>query len=191
MKLITWFFSFIAVLGAEAWFLQPNKPWTFEWEPLLLLIASIGIFLSIERGLFKHANPSDIELLKNTYALFENEGGLSFFKNHDFGGSFVDAQLRPLEIFVISFRENNRKFINQKIEVKKNEALLQAEKLLQLLSKHTFLLKSNSDIRKVYPEKHYDEITDIVKAINEQASLFYKTFADFIDIAQKELKVSA
>ena len=71
MKLITWFFSFIAVLGAEAWFLQPNKPWTFEWEPLLLLIASIGIFLSIERGLFKHANPSDIELLKKEVWLID------------------------------------------------------------------------------------------------------------------------
>ncbi len=189
MKKISWFLSFLIVLGTEAWFLQPNKLWSFEWEPFLAWITSIGAFIAIERNLWKSIDTLDIELFKKIYAPFEDSGVLSFFKNHDFGGAFLDEQTRPLESFVLTFREVNRKFSNKKLEAKKCSTLLNAEELYRLLATHSFPLETNLNIRKIYPDQLPEKNQEVVKQVNDSASKFYKSFSDFIYTAHEELKV--
>ena len=188
MKWLKWFTAFFAVIGFEAWFLKPNNQWTFEWEPFLALIVAICAFIQLERRQLQTTSEADITLLKALHQPFENSGALSFYKNQDFGGSFLDSKLEPLENFVAYFHDFDHSFLHKTIELKKQKTLKDAKHLLNLLYKHTFLLDANNDARKIYPESIPEDVRKYQYEINNAATKFHDTYSDFIRTATLELR---
>jgi|GEM_PF-2220052 len=104
------YLSLASIMATVAWFFWNPVGWSFEWEPVVVFLASLGAFIGCDwkdhsgahnaKSEEVAAHPSDVFLFKQLIELLPSTGVIHFLKAHDFLGSFKRDSIRPVEQFL-------------------------------------------------------------------------------------------
>lgn len=189
--------AMLLLLCAEAWFLWNPEGWTFQWEPLIAVLAGIGAVVSSETYLLKK-KPSQHDIL-----LFDDfqrllPGGtdpIRLIRTWDFGNAFDGAYLKPFYDFVREWHGPDREFIDQKLEVLRKYFYQKSEKLMRLIGKYTTPDRQGWHSVKpqngVLNEDMENRIYKESKEMNAAAQCVVEAYDSLIRVAKQKLPPNA
>jgi hypothetical protein len=140
------YLSLASIMATVAWFFWNPAGWSFEWEPVVVFLASLGAFVGFDwkdhSGARKTeeqagAHPSDIFLFKQLIELLPSSGVIHFLKTHDFLGSFKRDEINPIEEFLYEWGNAEHEFQDKDVEELKGELYVAARKFNTLVGKYT------------------------------------------------------
>ena len=141
------YLSLASIMATVAWFFWNPVGWSFEWEPVVVFLASLGAFIGCDwkdhsgahnaKSEEVAAHPSDVFLFKQLIELLPSTGVIHFLKAHDFLGSFKRDSIRPVEQFLYEWGNAEHEFQDKEIEALKAELYGAARTFDTLIGKYT------------------------------------------------------
>jgi len=118
-------FSVAFLVGSEAWFLKGYFSGQPDFEPGLAFLAALGAILAKDPIRVRFASSQeggsshDKALFQSFLSALPPNQTTSFFKEHDFGGSFPKPAVAPLYSFVSTWGSVDKEFLDEDLEKKK------------------------------------------------------------------------
>lgn len=141
------YLSLMSIMATVAWFFWNPNGWSFEWEPVVVFLASLGAFIgfdwkehSISRKTQERAtdaHPSDVLLFKQLIELLPSTGIIQFMKTHDFLGSFKRDEINSIEEFLYEWDNAEHEFQDRDVEGLKVQLYVAAQNFDKLVGKYT------------------------------------------------------
>jgi len=106
------------MLCCVAWLCWSPENWSFEWEPVVVLIGLFTAYISADFQDMKTskisdiANPNDIELAKKLLIALPANQGIEFLKCHDFFGRFRREDISEITNFRSEWDNIEHEFID-------------------------------------------------------------------------------
>lgn len=195
-------FAIIALVGAEAWFLAGYYSGSPDYEPALAFLAALGFILARDSIRAKFAKPGngqahDKELFNSLLAALPPNQTSRFFREHDFGGSFQSADVKPLYRFADTWESVENEFLDQELERKNKDFYKVALDLASEISGRTVPLKGNT-LSSVYSDNQRNtggprppSVIEDAKVLNLKSAEFVKKYEEFVRVCRAKLKHEA
>lgn len=180
--------SIFSLLAAEAWFLKGYFAGNTEFEPLITLLGLIALALAKD-PLIEKTRPKSIEydrlIFKDFLATLPPDNTTRFLKDHDFGNSFPQSEIRPLYNFVENWDKVDKEFINKKLEEKKKSFYKEARNLASEIASRTVPVRG--DHISVFPD-HMRNIGERPPSVIEDAKILNSLSSNFITIYENFIR---
>ncbi|MGA3799395.1 hypothetical protein ACPCYX_16740 [Pseudomonas fluorescens] len=195
-------FAIIALVGTEAWFLQGYFSGNPEWEPALTFLMALGALIGNGPTLAKFTKPEggqahDKALFEKLLTALPPNQTSRFFKEHDFGGAFLRADVVQLYGFADTWESVENEFLDKDLERKNKEFYKEASNFATEISRRTVPLRDKV-FASVYSDNQRDaggprppSIIEDAKVLNLMSVEFVKKYEDFVRACRAKLKVDA
>lgn len=192
-------FAIIALVGTEAWFLQGYFSGNPEYEPALAFLAALGVLIANGPVLAKLVKPvngqaHDKALFEKLLAALPPNQTSRFFKEHDFGGSFLRTEVTPLYQFADNWKSVENEFLDQELESKNKEFYQCALEFASEITSRTVPLKGSlhssvySDNQRSAGGPRPPSVIEDAKVLNLKSVEFVKKYEDFVRACRAKLK---
>ena len=140
------YLSLTGLLATVAWFFWNPKDWEFDWEPVVVFLGSLALYIQQEiknnhksefSKKFTTTHPADIELYKNLIDLLPSAGIIQFLSDHDFIGSFNRETIDPLNTFRCSWDNAEHRFFDTELEKLRNELYVKTKLFYAAIAEYT------------------------------------------------------
>jgi hypothetical protein len=194
------FFAVAFLVGTEAWFLKGYFAGQPDFEAGLAFLAALGAILAKDPIRARFASPQkggsfhDRTLFQSFLSALPPNQTTSFFKEHDFGGSFPKSAVAPLYSFVSTWGSVDKEFLDKELEKKKKALYSFASELSNEIASRTVPLKSGelvsvfSDQQRATGQPRPASVIEDAKVLNEKSALFVPMYEDFIRICKVKLE---
>lgn len=196
--LIAKYFSLASIMATIAWFFWNPVGWSFEWEPIVVFLASLGVYFGCDWTAYSKAmksdliaasvHPSDRFLLKKIVKLLPSTGVIHFLKHHDFLGSFRQREIEPIEQFLYEWNNAEHEFQDEDIEKLKIELFEAARQFIALVGQYTTLNKNGFQaVRPDYYEGGGEREVEFRREANEigkSADSVVEKHQEFVRVAR-------
>lgn len=197
-KFIEDLFAIAMLIGTEAWFLKGYYAGQSDFEPALAFVASLGVLLAKDpiRAHFKPADGNtnhDQQLFQSFLNVLPPNQTTRFFKEHDFGDSFLKSDVAPLYAFVETWDSVEKEFLDKELESKRNSLYALASELASEIAGRTVPLRGGdfvsvfSDQQRASGQPRPDSVINDAKVINGKASQFVPKYEEFVRICRSKL----
>jgi hypothetical protein len=138
--------SLMVLLATVSWFFWNPVGWTFDWEPIVVFLGSLVLYIQQESqsspkgepaGEIVNAHPVDIKLFKKLQTLLPSEDVIRFLAGHDFFGSFHRQRIESLEEFRWSWNNAEHKFIDLELEKLREDLFLKTDQFYDAMAKYS------------------------------------------------------
>ena len=199
-KFVEDFFAVAFLVGTEAWFLKGYFAGQPDFEPGLAFLAALGAILAKDPIRAHFASPQerssthDKALFQSFLSALPPNQTTSFFKEHDFGGSFSKSAVAPLHSFVSTWGSVDKEFLDEDLEKKKKALYSFASELSNEIAYRTFPLRSGdhfsvfSDQQGATGQPRPESVIEDAKVLNEKSALFVPMYEDFIRTCKVRLE---
>ncbi|WP_418141288.1 hypothetical protein NUW46_02155 [Marinobacter sp. MA] len=157
------YLSLAGIVATVAWFFWNPTGWSFEWEPIVVFLTSLGAFIAFDRREYSHSqhgtsdkvvNPSDVSLFEKALELLPSTTVVHFLKKHDFWRPFQRSEIKPISQFVYEWNNAEHEFQDERLEILKAELYEAASKFDRLIGIYT---SPNKDgFQAVRPDSYED-----------------------------------
>lgn len=199
-KFVEDFFAVVFLVGTEAWFLKGYFAGQPDFEPGLAFLAALGAILAKDPIRAHFASPQegssthDKALFQLFLSALPPNQTTSFFKEHDFGGSFPKSAVAPLYSFVSTWGSVDKEFLDEDLEKKKEALYSFASELSNEIACRTVPLTSGdfvsvfSDQQRATGQPRPESVIEDAKVLNEKSALFVPIYEDFIRTCKVRLE---
>ena len=200
-KFVEDFFAVAFLVGSEAWFLKGYFVGQPDFEPGLAFLAALGAILAKDpiRAHFASSSPEgssphDKALFQSFLSALPPNQTTSFFKEHDFGGSFQKSAVVPLHAFVSTWSSVDKEFLDEDLEKKKKALYTFASELSGEIACRTVPLR-NGDLVSVFSDQQRatgqprpESVIEDAKVLNEKSAQFVPMYEEFIRACKAKLE---
>jgi hypothetical protein len=162
----------------------------------------LGFILARDPIRAKFAKPGngqahDKELFNLLLAALPPNQTSKFFREHDFGGSFHSADVKPLYRFADTWESVENEFLDPELERKNKDFYKVALDLASEISSRTVPLKGNT-LSSVYSDNQRNaggprppSVIEDAKVLNLKSAEFVKRYEEFVRACRTKLKHEA
>jgi hypothetical protein len=199
-KFVEDFFAVAFLVGSEAWFLKGYFAGQPDFEPGLAFLAALGAILAKDpiRARFassqEGSSSHDKALFQSFLSALPPNQTTSFFKEHDFGGSFQKSAVAPLYAFVSTWGSVDNEFLDEDLEKKKKALYSFASELSSEIACRTVPLR-NGDLVSVFSDQQRatgqprpESVIEDAKVLNEKSAQFVPMYEDFVRACKAKLE---
>ena len=199
-KFVEDFFAIAVLVGAEAWFLKGYFAGQPDFEPGLAFLVALGAVLAKDPIRTHFASPKegganhDKALFQSFLNALPPNQTTSFFKEHDFGGSFHKSAVAPLYSFVSNWGTVDKEFLDEDLEKKKKAFYSFASELSGEIACRTVPLR-NGDLVSVFSDQQRasgrprpGSVIEDAKALNEKSAQFVPMYENFVRACKAKLE---
>jgi hypothetical protein len=161
---------------------------------LIVIILAFIVYVIYSHFSFKYSDSSrasDIklfDLIREKY--LDQNYTISFLRSKDFGGSFMDEDIKGLRDFINQCKNSDFKFLNPKLEKIKIQLLKEVDILVFYIGSKTFIEKPGiHQIPKEWSHTKKQEYNDAVKGMNSAADKICILYDNLIIKGRKELDI--
>ncbi len=152
------------------------------WEKILVLIDRYR----------EPINEHDIALFKKYKAIFVDNGVAETYRQHDFLGTFAEADWRPLSRFVDTWGAVEYEFVDKKLNSDLKRVYVSGKDLAEKIARCTVPIGSEGSLRSVKPDglpggSIPEDIREQARLINDAVPPFVTAHKKFVRRANRKL----
>ena len=157
-----------------------------------------------ERRLFQHyphLKPAsgqqlmshDQLLFQEFQSVFSYEPAVRLLREHDFGGPFIRKAIQPLNMFVDTWDQPEKEFIDQELQAALSDLYQAAQTMAYHINNKTVPV-GNGELASVYSDSlraagpRPDWVREEARIINEQSQLFVPVYEKFFRLCREKLR---